>query len=86
VQQGGGAPTRDASGNPVTSHLSIAKIRGESPDSVVSNSPQRDSPNHSPTNKEMNHMKPSNAFAEITEDIFQKKEAEKNLYRLDLKN
>ena len=41
--------------------------------------------NYSPTRKEMIHMRPSNQFSEITEDQFNKKEAEKNLYKLELK-
>lgn len=30
------------------------------------------------------HMKPSNRFEDITEDQFNKKEAEKNLYKFEL--
>ncbi len=33
----------------------------------------------------MNHMKPSNMFANITEEEFNRKEAEKNLYKLELR-
>ena len=39
---------------------------------------------YSPSNKEMKHMKPSNAFQDITEDAFQKREDAKNFYRLEL--
>ena len=39
---------------------------------------------YSPTRQEMVHMKPSNLFQDITEDEFNKREAEKNEYKNEL--
>lgn len=39
---------------------------------------------NSPSRKELNHMRPSNFFEDITEEQFNLKETEKHRYKLEL--
>ena len=42
------------------------------------------SQSYSPTRPEIEHMKPSNMFEDITEDEFNRREQEKNSYKMEL--
>ena len=78
---GGGAPTRDSLGNIVSSHMSFARARNNYSPALDGDSDRAYSPNavqqarnHSPTQREVKQMKPSNKFAEITEELFERQE------------
>ena len=95
-QTGGGAPIRDKSGRVLTQHPAFAnqsrknggiEIRDDlsrQESAADLNTCRRSSSFHSPTRNELVHMRPSNLFADITEEQFNQKEAEKNQYKADL--